>query len=495
MHHSGTNADGGDLAGSARDCHGHAAYRCIHCGTGPLQSIDRSLRCSVCSADFPLIDGIPIFVHRAGRVVDGTRGAADAVRAQAQRFAEEAATSPEAVRAARAARAMLGNLSLLSPPESPSRRHAPVDPPPVERLLDAFATAHAGWSLDELLPYFHQDWTREGEFQKVARLIEQTLANDSPDTHSVVVLGAAACGLAYELAGSFDEAFAVELSLSALSLARRILDNEEVVVNLQAAAWRPSHMRRSGPSRDNIRLVVADAVSLPFGEETRSAIVTQYLMDAVGNPWAVIDEIARTLKPGGIWVNFSLPFRLPDEPLGSGRPDTDEIADLIRGTGLHIIGRESARFSPVDVSDIDPDAMTFSQSVQFFVARKEPGEEDHPSPQSTRDDAWWQGVPRFARGRNAQITSTVSISARGPSTSRGMQMGGAVGAFGIGIDTEEDAKMLEAVLRAMDGLRNLRDIREALESQGHRFTKDQFGELLHYLSRRDGLIVIDTARM
>ncbi len=471
----------------------NATLRCIGCGSSLLND-GTSLRCSVCLISFPLIDGIPVMVRRAAQVVAASYHETRDWRKRASRFSEYLLTldSTASVRAARAAHALRENLLLLPAGDTTSDDHH-IRHNPVEGLLDAFATSHNGWSLDELLPYFHQDWGNPRRFRGVAELIRRSLHEHAPARCAVAVLGAAACGLAYNLAADADEVFAVELSLPALRLARRLLQGDELIGYLQGADWRPSHMRRQGPPRDNVRLVVADATSLPFEAGTQDAVITQYLMDAVGNPWSVIDEITRVLRPGGVWVNFSLPFRLPDEPLGHGRPQADELAGTLTHRGLEMVDHASVRFSPVDVSDIYPDAMTFEQAVQFFITCKV----------ATGDNAsWhegsavnWHAVPRFARGRSVHLDLTQSLSVSGTATHRGMRIGGAVGAFGVRGIGVEDAKLLEDLLGVIDGRRTLREVQRVLANLGHEVSDVQFAELLYYLGQRDGLLMIEAPRI
>lgn len=478
------------MDGSDTDPTCSPVYQCIACALGSLRGSAESWICNQCTTSYPIAGGLPVFVRRPYRLVEAGEATAQATRAHAQRFAESGA-SRFSERHSRAAHAMIENLSLIDATSSLDSRSKRRRQSRAEALLDELSSTHYGWSLDELLPYFHQDWAGRSDVQDVVDLISRALNKSVPDREAVVVLGAAGCGLLYALARQFDWAYGVDLSLHGLALARRVLDGEEVKAYLRMAAWRPMNIRRSAGEQSNIRLLIADAVSLPFESASQSAVVTQYLMDAVSNPWAVIDEIARVLKPGGIWVNFSLPFRLPDEPVGCGRPDIDELAAALAARELAVVESANVRFSPLDVSGLDSGTMTVNQSVQFFLARRAPMSAAAVPRHELHDARWWRSTPRIARGRSVEIASALAFSAAGVSSSRCMRMQGAVGSFEVARCAEEDQQTMEAVLHAIDGQRSHREIQESLATQALLFDDRQYGELMYYLSRRDGLIVTD----
>ena len=66
------------------------------------------------------------------------------------------------------------------------------------------------------------------------------------------------------------------------------------VVTLDASA----QMLRTARARRGASAVVADAVSLPFRDESADAVILAYVLFHVADPWQAVAEAARVLRPG-----------------------------------------------------------------------------------------------------------------------------------------------------------------------------------------------------
>jgi phosphatidylethanolamine/phosphatidyl-N-methylethanolamine N-methyltransferase len=76
--------------------------------------------------------------------------------------------------------------------------------------------------------------------------------------------------------------------------------NKLVGVDLSEPMLRKAQERVSEHGLDNVEvLAVMDAEQLGFPDATFDVIVAQYVITAVPNPEATLDEFARVLKPGG----------------------------------------------------------------------------------------------------------------------------------------------------------------------------------------------------
>jgi demethylmenaquinone methyltransferase/2-methoxy-6-polyprenyl-1,4-benzoquinol methylase len=94
---------------------------------------------------------------------------------------------------------------------------------------------------------------------------------------------------------------------------------------------------------DRVRLAVARAEQLPFGDASFDAISFSYLMRYVDDPAATVSELARCLKPGG--VISCLEFGVPSWPpahtawLAYTRVGLPLFGLLLGGTPWYRVGR------------------------------------------------------------------------------------------------------------------------------------------------------------
>src|ERR1700677_5201526 len=71
-------------------------------------------------------------------------------------------------------------------------------------------------------------------------------------------------------------------------------------IDLSAPMVRKAKMRAAQHRLDNVNgLAVMDAQHLVFGDGVFDVVVAQYVITAVPNPEATLDEFVRVLKPGG----------------------------------------------------------------------------------------------------------------------------------------------------------------------------------------------------
>jgi phosphatidylethanolamine/phosphatidyl-N-methylethanolamine N-methyltransferase len=77
-------------------------------------------------------------------------------------------------------------------------------------------------------------------------------------------------------------------------------------IDLSEAMLRKARARIARHGLDNVeRLEVMDAEHLSFPDDDFDVVVAQYVVSAVPNPEAALDEFARTLRPGGEIVILS----------------------------------------------------------------------------------------------------------------------------------------------------------------------------------------------
>ena len=447
----------------------------VHAGANDLS-------CGACGQHYPVVSTIPILVQRPDALLIDLQRTLDSAVTQFDRARERLLNSADSgiapgflERAERWCRGVESNLNLIREHTRDVQAYVAGLGSRELSLLDSVSLQHGGWGPRATLPYFYQDWGGTAEFERVRQLIVSALEAHAPDRQRAVVLGAGACGLAHAAAEVFARVSAVDLSLPTLSLARALLSGASLEIQLEKADW--CNVRLSAPTKAaHVDLTLADASALPFANATQSAVVTQYLMDLVGNPLHVIDEIQRVLVPGGIWINFSLPFVLPGEAPEVGPPALLELSELLQARGWSMLQQARERFALTSVDEIYDGGERSSHDVQFFVARKQPG------PPSRRH---WFGAENWQEWR------LHSVPGRQPQFSRANGAAGRVtirvGRMTADVDAAP-AKALEAMFGLIDGQRRVGEITAAMAAQHVNLSESEWRELFHYLSDRYGIL-------
>ena len=215
-------------------------------------------------------------------------------------------------------------------------------------------------------------------------------------------------------------------------------------------------------------------------------------MDIAGDPLGVAAEIQRVLKPGGIWVNFSNPFRIPGDPPEIGPPEPSELPELFEPLGLDIIKIQRTRFTLQNLDQIYAGGHRNAQEIHFFVARKaarSPGIATQKRFQIWKrenGDSWWQLIPKIIPGREIQIIRKRVLGPGGIEDRT--EIGLNAVSFGV---SGEHTTFVEALFGQMDGKHTLQEILHNLVEQGIPMSNTQFRELIHGLRNQYCVISLD----
>jgi SAM-dependent methyltransferase len=337
------------------------------CCLGPLVGRANGDACERCG-DFPRVGGVSTLVSQPSLTIADVRerairGWVDVAKAEA-----EAARAPLLVESDREAlaRSIAGlkeNQALLETVAAAAISH-PRDERDERALAPLFARPR-GWSFDELLSYFYFDWCAARD------PVRDRFLSESKDARgSALVLGCGACGVVRDFAGAFEEVVAVDLSLTGLLFAKRLLDGESARVHVPQAAWKAFTLRGAEPPVSNVKLVVADGARLPFADASFAVVVTQYLLDVVPDPAAVLREINRVLAPGGVWLNDGLPFRFHGQPAALRARTGDVWPAVMARFGFDAISIERRSHPHLDQRESDPWASLEQHEVVHAVLRK-----------------------------------------------------------------------------------------------------------------------------
>jgi SAM-dependent methyltransferase/uncharacterized protein YbaR (Trm112 family) len=204
----------------------------------------------------------------------------------------------------------------------------------------------------ELLTYIHylyRDWgwpaESDGENERHLRAVQGVAGNQS--LGRLLVLGAGACRLAYDLhqSGMSSDTTVLDISpllfLAAQTIVRggmvKLREANAEIHSLEFASREWVLRAPKGPiPEDEFHFLFADGVTPPVASASFDTILTPWFIDIVPlDLRTLIGELHRILKPAGRWLNIG-PLRYrPEIPIGR-RFCQEEIFDLISRAGFHL---------------------------------------------------------------------------------------------------------------------------------------------------------------
>ncbi len=306
-------------------------------------------RCTACGADFPVVDGLPWLVAEPALLLAEWRGRLRALAAEleAQSSAYRAALTGEVARAATRSRLKL----MAGACQDHARRLrallAPLGVAPAAAATETYRALHgalpAGQGLTSYYANLHRDWCwGDAENSAAADAVEAALGVAAPGR--VLVLGAGAGRLAYDLHQRRRPALTVAADLNPLMLAvaRRLYAGETVELYEFPLAPRDlasqallRELRSPGPSAPGLHVLLADASRAPFGCAAFDTVVTPWLIDILDEDLpAFVQRVRHWLRPGGRWLHSgSLFFQHPDPARAYA---TEEVEGIVRDAGFSI---------------------------------------------------------------------------------------------------------------------------------------------------------------
>jgi hypothetical protein len=287
--------------------------------------------CSGCHARFPILCGLPLLVREPERYLartfvrlsDQLRGArAELERYQSSAAAETAEASGFA-RLAEAQQAAIAQMEALQ-----GELEGVVAP----RAICEIQRPEPSTDYLGVLDFVRRDWggaeESELEIAQIETAVEGCL-EQMARRGAVLVLGAGAGRLAWDLRSRFEHVIAVDLSLPMAAAFQRLQAgpypiqmarpgnvsseaHQVEVVNLSLA--------RGRAGAGAVQYLIADAAELPLADASVDCVVSCYFTDVMPLP-SLIGEVARVLDQGGAFVHFgpllyhtaSVSDRLPPE--------------------------------------------------------------------------------------------------------------------------------------------------------------------------------------
>ena len=379
--------------------------QCPRCRRAALAPGTDLFVCGGCSAQYPMVGGIPwLFADPLQALGDW--------RNRLSQYLEEfaaAARAAEADRAATTRPATRDRLTRLLEGYREQQRLiaellAPLKLAPStlgQATQQAFATRlPQSQDLHSYYANVHRAWAWGEDENKASLDLVMGALESAPGR--VLVLGAGACRLAFDVHRAGSAALTVALDINPLLLiaARRIVAGETVpLMEFPLAPRRLAdvavrrELRAGAPLRPGFEFVFADAWQAPFKPQSFDAVITPWLVDIVDLDFASIAaHVNRLLAPAGRWVNFgslAFPWRRP-----ALRLSLEELEPVLGETGFAL---KSIRDVALPYMRSPASRHSRLEEVVVFAADKVRRSPHEPLPPSLPPwfDAHDQPVPRL----------------------------------------------------------------------------------------------------
>ncbi len=321
---------------------------CPRCDKTPVENNDGVYSCKACKTDFPLIDGIPWMFAEPQASLGEWRGR---LHFALQSLSQETAALNEELKDKDLRPLTRRRLERYRKATDSHRRQLqkllqPVDVQSLQGNYESYLALRTRLPADQgLNTYYanvHRDWSWGDEENRASLKQLQSVINVNAELGNVLVLGAGAGRLAYDLHMQMDCAATIAMDFNPLLLliakavvggdtlkmyefpiAPRSLEDDAVLRTLSA----PEVVS------NDFYLVLGDALRAPFAPESFDTVVTPWLIDIIAEDLPVLAaRINSLLKPQGRWVNFgSLAFAAPER---ARRYSPEETKAIVAESGF-----------------------------------------------------------------------------------------------------------------------------------------------------------------
>lgn len=321
---------------------------CPRCDKTPLEAKDDGYRCKACDINFPAIDGIPWMFAEPDASLGEWR---NRLQMALQKISHEAAGLDHELQDA--------SLRLLTRRRTERYKKAleqhrrklakitrPLDVQSMSGNYESYLALRTRLPVDQgLNTYYaniHRDWAWGDDENEASLKQVRSVVQDTAELGNVLVLGAGAGRLAYDMHMQLDCATTTALDFNPLLLlvaktltsgrqlkmyefpiAPKSLDDDAVLRTLAA----PEIVR------EGFQYVLGDALRPPFAPASFETVVTPWLIDIIAEDLPLLaSRINALLKTDGRWINFgSLAFAAPER---TRRYSPEEVREIIAESGF-----------------------------------------------------------------------------------------------------------------------------------------------------------------
>ncbi|MGI9219960.1 MAG: class I SAM-dependent methyltransferase [Woeseiaceae bacterium] len=301
---------------------------CPRCDKSPLAEQEDKLHCTACKIDFPLLDGIPWMFAEPDASLGEWRGR---MQFALQELSHEKAGLDGELKDKELRPLTRRRLERYRDCVDTHRRYLqnlmqPLDVQSTSGNYESYLAMRTRLPVDQgLNTYYanvHRDWAWGDDENEASMKQIRAVLHENAELGSVLVLGAGAGRLAYDVHTQFECERTVALDFNPMlmlvagsvtrgnklkmyefPIAPKSLEDDAVLRTLSAPA----------AVDDNFHLVLGDALRAPFATKSFDTVVTPWLIDIIAEDLPLLGARINTLlKENGRWVNFgSLAFSSP----------------------------------------------------------------------------------------------------------------------------------------------------------------------------------------
>jgi ubiquinone/menaquinone biosynthesis C-methylase UbiE/uncharacterized protein YbaR (Trm112 family) len=301
---------------------------CPRCDKTPLEASDDALHCKACKVDFPLLEGMPWMFAEPQATLGEWRGR---LQFSLQQLSQEVAglekeLQEKDIRPLAKRRVERYKKAVETHRRALQKLLRPVEMQSLQGNYESYLALRTRLPSDQGLntyyPNIHRDWVWGEEENKASLKQVRAVLHDHAELGNVLVLGAGAGRLAYDIhtqlnctttvAMDFNPLLMLvakavtsgkKLSLYEFPIAPLALDDDAILRKLAA----PEAVD------ENFHLLLGDALRPPFPDQSFDTVVTPWLIDIINEDLpALAARINNLLKENGRWINFgSLAFSSP----------------------------------------------------------------------------------------------------------------------------------------------------------------------------------------
>jgi uncharacterized protein YbaR (Trm112 family) len=302
---------------------------CPRCDKTPLSQQDGVYHCEACKIDFPSIDGIPWMFAEPEATLGEWRGR---LQFALQQLSHEAARleselKQEDLRPLARRRIERYKKATESHRRSLQKLLQPVDLQSLQGNYESYLALRTRLPADQALNTYyanvHRDWSWGDEENEASLKQIRAVVQDSADLGNVLVVGAGAGRLAYDLHMQMDCTATIAMDFNPLLLLIAKAVTQGDTLKLHEFPIAPKSLEDdvvlrslSAPEvvRDGFHFVLGDALRPPFAAQSFDTVVTPWLIDIVTEDLPILTaRINSLLKKDGRWINFgSLAFSHPE---------------------------------------------------------------------------------------------------------------------------------------------------------------------------------------
>ncbi len=306
-----------------------ALLACPRCDKAPLDQKDKQLHCKACNVDFPALDGIPWMFAEPQATLGEWRGR---LQFALQQLGNEIAGLEKELK----------NKDLHSLTRRRLERYKKaveyhhralgklLRPLDMQSLHGNYATYLAlrtrlpvDQGLNTYYANIHRDWAWGGEENSASVKQIRSVLHDHAELGNVLVLGAGAGRLAYDIHMNLDCSSTVAMDFNPLLMlvAQTVTRGDKLKLYefpIAPLAFEDDAVLRTLEAPDVVddrfHLVLGDALRAPFPDRSFDTVVTPWLIDIISEDLSgLAARINNLLADNGRWVNFgSLAFSSPE---------------------------------------------------------------------------------------------------------------------------------------------------------------------------------------